>query len=297
MSGESWYRTKDRWWMLAWERLVYAFLRSFAVLTHPIGLWWLTRQIGTLGAWILPLLPMARQRLSDNFDLVRPGMTAAERRVLARETCRQFTHLCVEYAHFGRFIALVRPEVEGIEHLTTPLADKRGVVLVTAHYGNWEALRVAVKAAGHECGIIYRPFNNRLLDGYTLRLIGAVGQPVMQKGPKGMRALHAHVARGGAALILVDQRTTGAPLIPFMGAPAETLTVAAALAARTGAALVPAVAPRLDGHGRFGARFEPEIPRGEPAAMMAAVNERITAWIEEDPAQWFWLHRRWHRKG
>ncbi|MEL6480094.1 MAG: lysophospholipid acyltransferase family protein [Pseudomonadota bacterium] len=296
MSRSRWYRTKDRWWMLAWERLVYSFLRTFATVTRPVGTWWLARQVGMLGANILPLIPVARKRLDDNFAIARPGMSAAEKRTLRREACRHFAKLSVEYAHFDRFIATIDIEVEGIENIAAPLAEGRGVVMVTAHYGNWEALRIAAGRAGHECGIIYRPFNNRLLDAYTLRLIVAAGGPVMQKGPKGMRALHGHVARGGLALILVDQRTTGAPLIPFLGHPAETLTVAANLAARTGAALVPAVAPRLDGHGRFGARFEAEIPAGEPMEMMAAVNARIGAWIEEDPPQWFWLHRRWRRK-
>ncbi|MEM7498537.1 MAG: lysophospholipid acyltransferase family protein [Pseudomonadota bacterium] len=294
--SESWYRTKDRWWMLLWERLVYGFLRVFATVTHPVSLWWLDRQVGALGAHFLPLIPAARRRLDDNFDLALPDLDRAGRRALRREACRHFAKLSVEYAHFDRFIDAVEIEIEGIEHLEAARAGGRGVVMVTAHYGNWEALRLAARRAGHECGIIYRPFNNRLLDAYSLQLIAANGEPVMQKGPKGMRALHAHVAKGGMALILVDQRTTGAPLIPFLGVPAETLTVAAALAARTGAALVPAVAPRLDAHGRFGARFEPEIPPGEPGAMMAEVNQRIGAWIEKDPAQWFWLHRRWRRK-
>ncbi|MEM8819935.1 MAG: lysophospholipid acyltransferase family protein [Pseudomonadota bacterium] len=206
-----------------------------------------------------------------------------------------FTRLSIEYAHFGRFLNDARIEPKGLENHAAPHGAGRGVVLVSAHYGNWEAVRIAALKGGYPCGIIYRPFNNRLLDGYTVRLISAAGEPVLHKGPRGMRALHKHVATGGIALVLVDQRNTGAPLIPFLGHPAETVTVAAALAHRTGAALIPAVAPRLDEAGRFEARFEPEIPPSDPETMMTAANERIAAWITEDPAQWFWLHRRWKR--
>ncbi|MEL6267347.1 MAG: lysophospholipid acyltransferase family protein, partial [Pseudomonadota bacterium] len=168
-----------------------------------------------------------------------------------------------------------------------------GMLIVTAHYGNWEAIRVACLRAGIPAGIIYRPFNNRYVDAYTLRLIIRAGTPVMQKGPRGMRALTRHLMSGGHAVLLIDQRTTGAPLIPFLGHPAETLTVAAALARRTGADLITARARRTDDRGSFEVRFEAPVPDDTPAAMTAEINRRIGAWIDAHPEQWFWLHRRW----
>ena len=112
-----------------------------------------------------------------------------------------------------------------------------------------------------------------------------------------MRALLEHVSNGGTAMVLVDQRTTGAPLIPFLGHPAETVTVAAMLAGRSGAMLVPARARREDDRGAFSVLLEAPVPSGDAKEMMAEVNRRIGAWIEEEPAQWFWLHRRWRQGG
>ena len=167
-----------------------------------------------------------------------------------------------------------------------------GAIIVTAHYGNWEAIRVAAKRDGREVGIIYRAFNNRYLDRFTMNMIPDAGSPVLQKG-SGMRQLVQHVRRGGMVMILVDQRNTGAPFIDFMGQPAETVTAAADIAVRTGAALIPARAVRDVAAERFDVTFEKPITGTDSVEMMSEVNRRISAWVEEYPAQWFWFHRRW----
>ncbi|MEM6677971.1 MAG: hypothetical protein AAF675_08870 [Pseudomonadota bacterium] len=291
----SWYARKDRWDQKLGEQLLFGVMRSFEITTRWIDLWRLCRLLAPLGGWVIATLPMTARRLKRNLALIHPEMPDDERSHLMRAIGRHVTQLAIEYTHFRRFLPAVRLAVDGIEAMVARAEAGQGQVIVSAHYANWEAIRVALKERGVACGIIYRPFNNRPLDRYTLELIRAAGEPVMQKGPKGMRALHKHVASGGAALVLVDQRNTGASMIDFLGHRAETVTVAAALARRTGAALVPAVARRIDGRGGFSVRFETAVPDGEPEAMMAEVNRRIGAWIAEDPAQWFWLHNRWKR--
>ena len=112
-----------------------------------------------------------------------------------------------------------------------------------------------------------------------------------------MSQLVRHVVRGGAITVLIDQRNTGAPLIPFMGELAETATALAELSARTGAPLIPTRARRLEDGLSFDVRFEDPIPPGDPVEMMTEMNRRIEAWVDEEPGQWFWLHRRWkHRQ-
>ncbi|HET7408737.1 MAG TPA: lysophospholipid acyltransferase family protein, partial [Paracoccaceae bacterium] len=142
---------------------------------------------------------------------------------------------------------------------------------------------------------IYRAFNNRCFDRFGLGLIPIAGRPVLQKGRQGTRRLVRHVEQGGFVLILVDQRTTGAPLIDFLGHPAETATTAARLALKTGAALILVRATRDAEARRFEVEFEPPVTGDDPQAIMGQVNRRIGAWIEERPEQWFWFHRRWRR--
>ncbi|MDT8344620.1 MAG: lysophospholipid acyltransferase family protein [Thermohalobaculum sp.] len=290
-------RRGEGWPLRAGEWLVYALGRSFAAATRHVPLWPLEAGFGAVCGLLVGAVPGFRRRVADNLALVRPGLDAAARRRLTRAAAAQFGRLMVEYAHFDRFLRETEIRAEGLDRLAAAAAAGRGAVLVTAHYGNWEAARIAAQRAGIECGIIYRAFNNRYIDRRAMIVIPAAGRPVLQKGARGMRGLLGHIERGGIAMVLIDQRTTGAPLIPFLGQPAETVTIAAELARRTGAALIPVVARRNIAARRFDVSFEPEVPAAEPRAMMAAVNARIAAWIEADPTQWFWFHRRWKRRG
>ncbi|MEM6488206.1 MAG: hypothetical protein AAF677_08045 [Pseudomonadota bacterium] len=290
----AYHRLHDSWRQRWGEWLVYALLRTWQFATPPIPLWWTTAAMGRLAGLVAPLVPAVRRRVGANLDLVYPALAPAERRRLMADSTDQFVRLTVEYSQLHRFLRDVRIQVTGAEHLVAAAEAGRGAILVTAHYGNWEALRLACQRAGHPAGIIYRAFNNRYLDRYAQRLIAIAGEPVLQKGRAGMRALAAHIAGGGIALVLVDQRNTGAPLIDFLGHPAETVTVAATLAQRTGAALIPGCARRGPG-GRFRVTIEPPVAPATPEAMMAEVNRRIGAWVAEAPEQWFWLHQRWRR--
>lgn len=291
--SESYFQARDRWSTRAGEWVLFAIAWTLRWATWPLSTKWLTAGAGPLGGALMMAIPSVRRRALDNLARVWPDMPEAHRYAIARAAARQFSCLAAEYARLDKMIRDVSIQSQGIEVLDNARKAGKGAILVTAHYGNWEAARLAAMRAGCETGIIYRAFNNRFLDRFTLNLIPCCGEPVLQKGAKGMRSLVTHIARGGFAMILVDQRNSGAPFLDFLGHPAETVTVAADLAHRTGAALIPTRAIRNSAGKGFDVRFETPITGDDPLAMMQDVNDRISSWIAETPEQWFWFHRRW----
>jgi KDO2-lipid IV(A) lauroyltransferase len=268
--------------------------RAVLAASAPLSTDRFVRVAGALGGALLPRIPPLRRRIADNLKALGPAAEGLEAGPLARQVGDHFARVMAEYLRMAEIAAdPARIEVEEDASLAAALAAGRGAVLVSAHFGNWEAVRIAVRRHGRDCALIYRAFNNPRFDALAMGRIREAGEPVLHKGREGTRALLRHVGRGGVALVLIDQRQTGAPLLPFLGREAETATAAAELAARFGAALIPARGRRLADGRRFGVRFEAEIPAGDPVAMTAAANDAISAWIREDPGQWFWLHRRW----
>ncbi len=291
--SRSYYSVRDRWSTRAGQWVLYALAWIFLCAIWPFSTWAVTRALAPVGGLLATVIPGWRRRADANLSLVWPEIGVSDRRALIYQIGAQFTRLTLEYIRLDRFIKEVRLTVTGAEHLAAAQSAGRGTILVTAHYGNWEAARLAAKQAGVETGIIYRAFNNRYIDRYAFNLIPITGVPVLQKGRKGARQLVKHVLDGGAIMILVDQRNSGAPYLDFMGHPAETVTAAADLAHRTGAALIPARAVRVVEERRFEVSFEEPITGPDPHTMMQQVNARIGAWVEEHPDQWFWFHRRW----
>ncbi len=222
-----------------------------------------------------------------------PELSDADRAAVIAEMMENFSRLLVEYESLPRFYQDVGSwRVEGAEHLRAAQAAANGrLVVVTAHFGHWEAVRAVSLAEGAPLALIYRAFNNRLLDAWFKRRIESTGQPAFHKGKTGARALYRHVTEGGGAMILVDQRAGGAPVLDFLGREAETSLAAAQLALRAGAPLLTARAVR-QGEG-FVVVFDPPVPEADAAEMMQTVNDRIADWVRTDPGQWFWLHRRW----
>jgi Kdo2-lipid IVA lauroyltransferase/acyltransferase len=106
--------------------------------------------------------------------------------------------------------------------------------------------------------------------------------------------------RGNAVLaMLIDQDSKRVPqvVVPFFGRPARTPSGAAALALRSGAALVPVYIERTDDGHRI--EFEPPIDAnaavGDDAVteLTARLTRSIEARVRRHPEQWVWWHKRW----
>lgn len=284
------YRARPSWFV---ERLHFAAYITSYWLARLVGRRWTNAIFSTLSKLAGPIVGMSK-RINANIDLVRPHFDRATRRRIAMGVYNNFSRTSYEYAFLDHlFRDAADSRVEGLEHFHAAREAAGGrMVVASAHFGNWEAIRAVAAREGAPLGLIYRAFNNKLVDQHVNARMRELGWPVFRKGATGGRRMFKHVRAGHGALILVDQRLGGAPIIDFMGRPAETSIAAAQLARTLKAPLITASAVRLPDDS-FVVRFDPPVTPDRPDAMMAEVNRRIEGWIEETPEQWLWVHRRW----
>lgn len=217
------------------------------------------------------------------------------------------------YAHFGQMIVdilwlhghsrdevMSRLDVIGREHVDRAMAKGRGAIFVTAHLGNWEVIGLAHGWTFGPIAVVARPLDNPALDRRMCAFRAMAGNRVVYKTDalrEVIRALHA----GGGVAILIDQNVQEKDglFVDFFGRPAATTTVAAALAVKTGCALVPGHTT-IGPDGRYRAVYDPPIewtPSGDKQADIAFITQALTrvieGWIREHPDQWLWIHRRW----
>ena len=183
---------------------------------------------------------------------------------------------------------LVRDEIVYRE----ALARGKGVVLLLAHMGNWEALAQwfpRLLPPGVAGATIYRPLNNPFMNARVAAARARRGVGLFSKddNPLGMAGF---LRRGGVLGVLADQRAGKiGELVPFFGRLTSCTPIPAILARRTGAAVV-GVSLRTVGAGRWELGFH-GLEAGEPTT--AGVMRLLERMVRESPADVFWLQDRW----
>ncbi|MGB3405962.1 MAG: lysophospholipid acyltransferase family protein [Jannaschia sp.] len=271
-------------------------IRTALLVVRPFPLSWRVRAVRALTGWIVMIVPALARRVDDNLALVYPDMTPGDRRALTRRTARTagatLTEILfnTEYGARARAFAIAGP---GLEVLQAAQAEGRGALLISGHFGQWEAIRHALGGRGIDVGAVYRPNNNIFYDPLFRRALEAGGTPIIPKSGAGNRALLRHVREGGVLAMLADQyQQTGAAL-EFMGQAACTTLSPADLALRYDLPLIPAFGTRRDDAWTVDIILEAPIPPGSPERMMQDFNTRLAARVQQDPSQWYWFHQRW----
>jgi KDO2-lipid IV(A) lauroyltransferase len=264
-----------------------------------------------VGVAAFPLVRKERRRTLENLKLAYGGeMSEGERRRLGREVFRNAGRSAVEAAFLstgegGNILTDTR--VEGLEHIQGVLESGRGVLAVTAHFGNWE-LVLAVSALRFPCevGAVARDLSNPGLNRLVTDLRERCGAQVFTRGQSGRD--YVRFLRGGNVLgILGDIDTSKGEglFVDFFGRPAWTQSGIARLARVACARIVPAFIfrdredPALQVY-----RIEPpleEPPEGLPEeewirATTQAFTKAIENAVRERPDLWMWMHRRWRRQ-
>ncbi|MGH7338325.1 MAG: lysophospholipid acyltransferase family protein, partial [Myxococcota bacterium] len=243
---------------------------------------------------------IARANLAHAF----PEKSAAERERIVAACFRHFGAAFVDALSTLRLDLVElcrRTTVTGLEHVVAAEERAKGVIFLTAHFGNWEIAPTTVVRASGPVASVARPPDNPHVAKFAERLRTRFGNRLLDKRGavrEMFRLLHA----GGRLGLLLDQRVRASEAIavPFFGRPAWTSPIAARLAARTGAAVVPCFGDHRP-LGRYAVEFHPALvadASDSPEATLEfttrclAVCERA---IRAAPEKWLWLHDRWKR--
>ena len=252
------------------------------------------------GGWLFArvLAPIAgySTRIRDNLNLIFPDLPVAEVTRLIDAVANNTGRTVIEIYSGAQFVQRVIQTPltgPGLAALEQAHETKRPVILVTGHFGNYDASRAGLIARGFRVGALYNPMGNRFFNSHYVRAISRIGTPLFPRGKRGLGEMVRFLRGGGMLGLLMDQRIHRAPLLPFLGQPARTAFSAADLALRYDALLVPTYAIRRADGLSFDIVIEPPIPHSTPQEMTLALNASLEAQVRHHPDQWFWIHRRW----
>lgn len=172
-------------------------------------------------------------------------------------------------------------------------AAGRPVIMVTGHFGNYDAARAALIAAGYPLGALYRRMANPYFNDDYVRAIEGNGKPMFEQGKRGMVEMVRYLKKGGTIAIVTDLHVHGGTEIDFFGKPAVTSLVPAELALKYNAVVIPAYGIRRENGLDFDIQLNAEIPHSDPVTMTRAMCEDLEREVRKHMGQWFSIHKRW----
>ena len=253
-----------------------------------------------LGWLFFHVIRLRRHIVEVNLELCFPELPHRDRRALASAHFRALAIGLFEtgLTWWAPDDRLPPYEIIGREHLEKAISRGRGVLLLTAHF---TTLEICGRMFSREftMGGLYREPDNRVIALQMRR--GRIDKLRPAIPMDDLRGLIRALKNKHIIWYAPDQVKKGkfSAILPFFGVPALTNTATSRIAHISGAAVVPYFAIRKP-DGSYQLNILPALenfPSGDDAADAIRINHITEQSIRQAPEQYFWVHRRFKRRG
>ncbi len=290
------------------DLLTYLAVRVFAMIAHmfPVEANYATARV--LGDLLFRFDRRHRERAMQHLRLSFPDWTERRYRRVARDSMRNITYLGVEFLFTTRLLtpSTWRRHVrfgDLSEALRLQLERRTGVILLTAHFGNWEIAGYTMAALGFPSVSVARRLDNPHLDRYVFQVREAAGQRIVDKKGAMKDVPEVLDAHGSVGFVADQDAGRKGAFVDFFGRKASTYKSIGLMAMRYGAPIIVGYGKRLE------ERFEFEIGvqriihpsewahRDDPLLWITQEYTRaVEDLVRSAPAQYLWVHRRWKHR-
>jgi len=260
-----------------------------------------------LGRIMARVIPIRSGVVDEQLHLAFSEMSPSERKQLLP---RIYAHLVA----FGLEILAMRDldtsklgetlisRVEELKDLFKLKESKQGFLMVTAHIGNWEWAGAYIVSVGVDLAAVAKPMHSEASEKFIQQTRERHGVKIIYTN-ENHRRLVSHLRKGGCLALVADQDARGRGIfVDFFGRPASTAPGPGWLSYKLGVPIIPIWGFRTD-QGLLRYETDPPMWPNQDAPEEEEIR-RLTQYhvsclenaIRRDPAQYFWVHKRWKTK-
>ncbi len=255
--------------------------------------------------------------VAKNLKTAFPGQSDEERAQLRENIYRHFAQVFVDIIYMfvkKRPGKILKPIViDHLEYLEQALQKERGVILFSAHFGNWELVPyILSRKLNVKLNSIARKMDNPLVEKKVMEFRDFMGSAVIDK-KNAIRTMLKRLEKNGIVYLLIDQNTIAreAVFVDFFDQTVAAVPSVSRLHLKKNIPVIPLflhyepdrvileLQAELD---MTGACKNMDINGNttDKNECIRLMTQQCTAIIEEQikqyPEQWFWFHNRWKTK-
>jgi len=281
-------------------------------------------------SWVFSVLPYSCVRAMTNgmiaigFMLVKrmrklslESLSIAFGREKSREELEQIIHKCfynlgrgaIELVYFTAHDHMIKEKLSftpgSRELLDAALKEGKGVIGVTAHFGNFPLMFLYLALSGYKTNVIIRPGRDEVIEKRFQDTRNRLGLNTIYSYPRQTcvkRSINALREKELLCIPLDQNFGTGGVFVDFFGRKAATATGPVVFAMRTGAVLMPIFTARGKDDEHI-IMVEPHFHIEHKATdeetvefNVAKITKIIERYVRQYPHEWGWMHRRWKSK-
>jgi len=286
------------------DYLVYLAVRLTVCVLQGLPTRWAYGFAAFLAALAYRVDKRHRKVAAENLGFAFPEKTPAEIDRLVRGCYLHFCKVAIEIARLPRVFHMHNwrkyATLVGGQKVLTALLGDRPVLVVTAHFGNWELAGFALGLFGFKTYAIARVLDNPHMEAFLKRFRQATGQTIIAKKDDFDRLNT--VLKSGAKVATLGDQDAGprGVFIDFLNRPASAHKAVALMAMEFDALMIVIGVPRVGEGLKYEIVCEDSIDPRDYASRGDAVkaitqryHDALARLITKYPEQYFWLHRRW----
>ncbi len=285
------------------NKIEYFLFRSILFVLNKLGLEKTRKFASGVGIFIYYFIPIRRSTAISNLQKAFPQKSKSEIRSIARKNYQSITITFFELMiipHLSQSVIDSQVECSGLNLIEEKLESGKGIILLTAHFGNWEFIisYLAPKLDG-KFNVLVKPQRNPYITKWLEETRHVAHTKIIPTGVS-VKSIYQALTKGEVVLIAGDQRGhKDGPRFNFFNQPTAYYTGTAAIVNRTKCELLIGLIQRKKDFTykltirELDLSSLPELEEDRISLLTQNYISLLEEHVKETPEQYFWMHKLW----
>jgi len=263
-------------------------------------------KIGNILGGLAYLLDARHRRIvRRNLQFAHPGWSLDKTKKISLKTFQSMGITVLEICQmtcFSKKDILQKVRIKGKENLLNTIKSPKGVIMISAHIGNWEMCSLFLSCYMQKSVVVVAQNQPNIIERIIHKLRTSTGNTIISK--KGaMSKLVRTLRKGKMVGLLIDQGTSRGDgvNVTFFGRNTYSTHAASLLAARYNCPVLPVYCIR-ESDAELTVVVEPPLKlyktdevRSDLQTNTQIMTDSVEKIVRLYPEQWLWFHKRWKR--